>query len=93
MIIASVVEKIGRVGPPAQRALAILDLGMIAGVGLICYEPLLLRIYLMGFTPTATTLLLAVSATPLVLLAAHALRIFGNTTKRTPPSSDQNILG
>ncbi|WP_424942623.1 hypothetical protein [Aliiroseovarius crassostreae] len=76
MIFASIADNSGRAGPHARRALAILDLGCVAGFGLVCFEPLLLLIYLLGYGVIGTVVLMTLFALPLLFLAGLALRAF-----------------
>ncbi|UWP88695.1 hypothetical protein K3X13_12505 [Aliiroseovarius crassostreae] len=76
MIFATIAENTGRAGPHARRALAILDLGCVAGFGLICFEPLILLIYLFGLSTPWAAALVGLFVALLTLLAWLALRAF-----------------
>ncbi|MDA5092752.1 hypothetical protein O2N63_01460 [Aliiroseovarius sp. KMU-50] len=81
MIIACIADNTGRAGPHARRALAILDLGCVVGFGVLCFEPLLLLIYLFGIGTLGATILITLFALPLIVLAILALRAFHPTSE------------
>lgn len=79
MILACIADMTGRAGLHARRALAILDLGLVAGFGVLCFEPLLLLIYLFGYEAFGAVVIMALFALPLLFLAGLALRAFRPT--------------
>lgn len=74
MLIATLAENTERVGPHGRRALAIFDLGCLAGFCVLTYEPLLLLTYLFQTGPLWRIAIFTVYFVLLCVLAAVALR-------------------
>lgn len=76
MLFATLAENTERAGPHGRRALAILDLGCLAGFSVLTFDPLLLLTHLFQ---TGTLWRIAIFIgylAPLIVLAVLALRAF-----------------
>ncbi len=76
MLIATFADNTERAGPHGRRALAIFDLGCLAGFCVLTFEPLLLLTYLFQTGPVWRFAIFIGYLAPLAVLAVLALRAF-----------------